>query len=87
MLQHPGAGLQTGVGQRQVGGHDDISGPALFGDPAVGHVRAVGHEDMPHQGVLRRAQPAISDQDHLYQVAGGHPFGLGLHRAGVGIDI
>ena len=57
------------------------------GGDAIARVMFFGHEDMPHQGVLRRAQPAIADQDHLYPVAGGHPFGLGLHRAGVGIDI
>ena len=39
------AGLEAAVGERDVGGDDDVARPGPLGDPVVGGIEAVAHHD------------------------------------------
>ena len=45
------------------------------------------HRHMAHLGIAAGAQPAIADDDDVQAVPLGDALDLGLHRAGVAIDI
>ena len=59
----------------------------MIGDPVVGRVRAVRHDDSLDQRMRPRAYAAIADDENLQAVPSGDLLHLSLHRAGIGIDV
>ena len=64
-----------------------IPRPAGRRDPLVRLVRPFRDEDTLDQRVLRGPDPPVRDQHHPHPEAAGDRLGLGLHRAGIGIDV
>src|SRR6056297_1464164 len=87
MLEHQRPGGHASGGKGDVAGDDHIARSGTVGDPLVGHVGAFGHDDRFDQRILRGAQAAVRDDEHLHLVAGADLFDLGLHGAGIGVDI
>ena len=58
----------------------------LLGDPVVGGVEAVRHDDAVDQGVLGHAEVGVGDHRHRHLAAEGDAVDLVLYRAGVGVD-
>jgi hypothetical protein len=87
MLDNPGTPLQTAGRQRNIPRHHHIPGPRPLGNPLVRLIRPVGHKDRLNQRVGRGPDAPVGYQNHRDPQARCHPLGLGLHRAGIGVDI
>ena len=61
--------------------------PGPLGDPVVRRVEAVGDHDQLDPRIARHVHVGIADDEDLEPVTLGHAVDLGLHWAGIGVDI
>src|SRR6056297_778952 len=80
------AGGDTAGRERDIGGNDDAARHGTLGDPVVGLVEPLVHDDEGYLRITRHADAAIGNQKNLRNMARSHAVALVLHRAGIGVD-
>jgi len=85
--QYAGTAPETTRSERNVPSHGDVVLTNVFGDPIVGRVGALTDDNVAQKRIPTRAQPAVADNSNGDAMARGDTFDLGLHRAGIAIDI
>lgn len=82
-VEYAGAFFEALRGEGNVGGDDDVAGGGALGDPVVGFVEAVAHQDEFDAGVVGGAHPGVCHEGDGDGVAFCNAVGFVFDGAGI----
>ncbi len=73
------------LGQRDIGGDDDVVGLDVIDDPVVGCVEPIVHDFEGEPFLIRGSHPRVGDQGHVETIPSGDAVDLLFDRTRIGI--